>query len=96
MLRISNRLLSSARPWLEGRAAQEKVVYFARIRNSSECDFLCESCRRCDHGKKKNHDAEKKRIERERVTHTKSDAVFYSQNEKIGRKYKRAIGLAET
>ena len=78
------------------RAAKEKVVYFARIRNSSECDFLCESCRRCDYGKKKNHDAEKKHTAREGVTHTKLDALFYYQNEKIGRKYKRAMELAET
>lgn len=27
------------------RTAKEKVVYFACIRNSGECDFLCESAR---------------------------------------------------
>ena len=55
---------------------------------------MCESCRRCD--REKNHDAEKKRTEKEGVTHTKLDAVFYSQNGNIGQKYNREMGLAET
>jgi hypothetical protein len=50
----------------------------------------------CDQEKKKNHDGEKKRTERERAAHTKLDEVFCPQNGKIGRKYKRAMGLAET
>ena len=39
---------------------------------------LCENRRRCDHGKEKNHDAENKHTEMERVTHSWLDAVFYS------------------
>jgi hypothetical protein len=74
-------------------ATKEKVVYFACVRNSGECDFLCESAgisggireggglcenrRRCDHGKEKNQDAENKRTEMERVTHSSLEVVFH-------------------
>jgi hypothetical protein len=80
-------------------AAKEKVVYFTCVRNSGECDFLCESAgiigsvregigglcesrRRCDHGKEKNHDAENKRTEMERVTHSSLDVVFHPCEQK--------------
>jgi len=80
-------------------AAKEKVVYFTCVRNSGECDFLCESAgisgsvrdggeglcesrRRRDHGKEKNHDAENKRTEMERVTHSSLDVVIYSCEQK--------------
>jgi hypothetical protein len=43
---------------------------------------LCKSCRRCDHGKEKNHHAEDKRTEMERVTHGSLDAVFYCCEQK--------------
>jgi hypothetical protein len=43
---------------------------------------LCESRRRRDHGKEENHDAENKRTEMERVTHSSLDVAIYSCEQK--------------